>query len=92
MSMVGRNISYRVWNACTGGASGQFRLRVEGSSTITGPVHTLPVNGNGVVEASVDVSAVRGETVAVHWDAVRTNASGKARASIISMRNFTIEI
>lgn len=89
MSLTGRNMAYRVWNACTGGASGQFRLRIEGSTTILGPTHSLAVNTNAVVDTSIDVSACRGQTVAVHWDAVRTNASGKARSSVITMRNFT---
>lgn len=92
MTLTGRDIAYRMWDACTGGATGQFRLRVEGSVSLTSAVHTLPANGNGVVDSSMDVSAMRGETVTVYWEAARTNGVGKARASLISIRNFTIEV
>lgn len=92
VSIVGRHLAYRVWNATTGGATGQFRLKVEyGSTVITGPVHSLPANSNGVVDNVVNVAALRGNTASIYWEVARTNASGKARASIISLRNFSTD-
>lgn len=95
VNIIGRSIHYRVWDACTGGASGSFRLRVEGVGAggvdVTSPVHVLGVNGNGVWDGVVDVGSGdgRGRTVPIYWEAKVDNAVGKARASVISVRCHT---
>lgn len=92
VSVVGRHVAYRVWDACTGGATGQFRLKVEaGGTQVLGAVHTLPANANGVTDGTVDVSALRGQTASIYWEAQRTNGVGKARASIISLRCYSAD-
>lgn len=91
LSVTGRHIGYRVWNAGTAGAAGEFRLRVEGSVTVLGPTHVIAAGANAVADEVVDVSALRGENVTIRWDARRTNAVGRARAAVIAMRNYSAD-
>ena len=90
VNVVGNRVFYRVFGATTGGATGDFRLRVEdGGAGIVGTTHTLGVNANSVFDDSVDVSALRGNTTTIRWEARRTNGVGKARSQVISMRCYT---
>jgi hypothetical protein len=93
VSIVGNKVAYRVWDATTGGATGSFRLRVEGAGAggadVTSPVHNLGVNANGVVDGEVDVSEARGLTVPIYWEAQVNNGVGKARSVIISLRCYS---
>lgn len=92
-NIIGNVLHYRMWCATVGGAAGEFQLRVPatflGQSDILGPLHTLGVNTVEVIEGSVDVTARRGQTPAVHWDGRVTNGVGAARSVAVSVRCYT---
>ncbi len=93
MNITGHTARYRIFDACTGGAAGEFRLKVEGAgpggSDAISPVHVLGVNANGVVDGELDVSGARGLTKPCYWEARVTNGVGKARAAVITVRCYT---
>jgi hypothetical protein len=87
---VGRRLHYRIWCLTDGGASGEFRIRVGGTGgDVFSTTHVLGVNTNAVFDSSIDISASRGNTVAVFAEARRTNAVGTARMIPITIRCFT---
>lgn len=93
VSIIGHYIRFRMWDACTGGAVGRFRLRVQDHSgvnaDIVSAIHDLPANANGVFDSEVNVSVLRGGNATVFWEAARTNGVGKARAVPIAINCFT---
>lgn len=90
LNVVGNQVAYRIFAATTNGATGEFRLRVEGiGGDVVGATHSLGVNASGVFDATVDVSASRGSTVTIRWEARRTNGVGEARSQVISVRCYT---
>jgi hypothetical protein len=92
VSVIGHQLHYRMWCACTGGSNGQFRIRVESGGPepdVTGTTHALGINANGVFDDTVDISDFRGRTVTVYWEARRVSGTGKSRAVVISMQNYT---
>lgn len=89
-NIVGNRLHYRVFCATTNGATGDFQLRAEGfGGDVIGPTHSLGVNSSNVFDSSVDISASRGRTITVRWEAKRTNGVGEARSQVISVRCFT---
>jgi hypothetical protein len=87
VNVIGTHLRYRVWNACTGGAAGNFRFRVqtEGGDLVSA-VHSLPANANGVLDSELDIRSARGRVIPVYLEAQRTNGVGKVRSSVISVR------
>lgn len=93
VSIVGRFIRFRMWDACTGGAVGRFRLRVVDATgvnpDIISTIHDLPANANGVFDSEVNVAVLRGGNATVFWEAARTNGVGKARTVPISITCYS---
>jgi hypothetical protein len=90
VSILGNALHYRVWGATDTGATGEFRVRVVGpSGDISGTAHPLAANTNGVFDSSFDVSAIRGNTCQIIYEARRTNAVGNVRATPISVSCYT---
>ncbi len=90
VNVIGNRVSYRIFAATTNGATADFRLRVEGiGGDVIGSTHSLGVNASGVFDSFVDVSASRGTTVVIRWEAQRTNGVGEARSQVISVRCYT---
>ena len=90
VNVVGNRVAYRMFAGTTGGASAEYRLRVEGiGGDVVSATHTLAAGASGVFDSSVDVSASRGNTLVIRWEARRTNGVGVAASQCISVRCFT---
>jgi hypothetical protein len=90
VNVVGKHIIARYWAATTGGANGEFRVRIEGASgDIFGPTNTLGVNVNTAFEDQIDVSSERGDTRTIRLEVRTPNATGNARIQIVSFRCYT---
>lgn len=90
LNVVGNQVAYRFFAATTGGATANYRLRVEGTGgDVVGSTHSLGVNSSNVFDSTVDVSASRGNTVTIRWEAQRTNGVGIAASQCITTRCFT---
>lgn len=93
VSVIGNHVVARYWAATSGGATGEWRVRVEGpSGDIIGPLRTLGVNANTAFEDQLDVSIGRGDTFPIRLEARVTNGTGptgRARCAPISFRCYT---
>lgn len=90
VNIVGNQVRYRYFCATTAGATANYRLRIESlSGDVIGPTHALGLTTSAVFEDLVDVSAYRGQTLTIRWEAQCTNGAGVARATVISTRCFS---
>lgn len=91
VSIVGNRVAYRFGCATTNGASGEYRMRLEGTpgGDMIGPTHTLGVTSSAVFDDSVNVTAARGGTYTIRWEGRRTNGVGEVRATYVTARCYT---
>lgn len=90
VNVVGNHLIGRYWAATLSGATGEFRIRVEGfAGDIIGPLRSLGVSSNTVFEDQLDVSSERGETRTVRLEARTSNTTGFAYVAPVSFRCYT---
>jgi hypothetical protein len=90
VNVVGNRLHYRVFCVNDAGTSSEHRLRVSlAGGDVVGTTHVLGSAAQDVFDSSVDISADRGTTVVVRWEARVTAGANKARASILTARCYT---
>lgn len=92
-NIVGNRLRYRMFCYNDPGVASEYRMRVSlNSGDVNGPTHTLGTGAQDVFETDMDVSAGRGTTVPIRWEARCTAGGGgasKARASSLTVRCYT---
>ena len=93
VNVVGNKLRYRMFGYNDPGVSSEYRMRVSlDSGDVNGPTHVAGAGVQGVLDSEVDVTAGRGTTVALRWEARATGGAGganKTRSSPISVRCYT---
>lgn len=92
-NIVGNRLRYRMFCVNDTGVASEHRMRVSlNSGDVNGTTHVLASGTQDVFEADMDVSAGRGTTVTIRWEARCTAGGGganKTRASAITVRCYT---
>jgi hypothetical protein len=90
---LGNQLSYRVFAANDGGATGEYRIRVEApGGDLVSTTHVLGAGLQNVFDSSFDIATARGVTCTVRIEARRTNAAGNCRATPITLRCHTTTV
>lgn len=93
LNVTGNKVRYRMFCYNEPGIASDHRMRVEliGGDAV-GPTHALATGAQNVFDSEVDVTAGRGTTVTLRWEARCTTGGGganKTRASAITARCYT---
>lgn len=92
-NIVGNRLEYRMFIYNDPGVAAEYRMRATLSGgDVVGPTHVLGTGAQAVVEDSVNVSADRGQTVAIRWEGRCTAGGGganRARSSPVTVRCYT---
>lgn len=92
VNVIGRHVAYRIFAANDNGATGEFRVRVEGpGGDLVSTTHTVAVNVQEVLDSSFSVAAARGNTCTIRLEARRTNAAGTCRMTPITVRCYSTD-
>lgn len=92
-NIVGNRLRYRMFCVNDTGVASEHRMRVSlNSGDVNGTTHVLASGTQDVFETDMDVSAGRGTTATIRWEARCTAGGGganKTRASAITVRCYT---
>lgn len=93
-SVLSNRLAYRVFCSVDSGATGgnyRIELESEAGTFHTGTVHSLGAGPTSTVfDDFIDVTAFRGQSMIVRWQANRVGGANSVRSSVLTMRNFTL--